>query len=194
MIPAVIMCVIAYLLGSVSSAVIVCHILKLPDPRTEGSQNPGTTNVLRLGGKLPAILTLVCDMLKGFIPVLSAILIGVSGIALGIVALAAVIGHIFPVFFKFKGGKGVATALGSYFAISPLIGISAVIIWLLVVFFSRYSSLASMTMTVLAPILAVIYGQISFIIPAILIAALIIWKHLANIQRLRAGTESKISW
>lgn len=194
MLPAIIMCIIAYLLGSVSTAVLVSQLLKLPDPRTSGSQNPGTTNVLRIGGKLPAILTLIGDMLKGIIPVLIAAILAVPGYMLGVIVLAAVLGHIFPIFFHFKGGKGVATALGGYFAISPLIGISAVIIWLVVVFFSRFSSLASLTMVSLAPICAAIYGNFAFIIPAILIALLIIWKHKENIQRLRAKTESKINW
>jgi glycerol-3-phosphate acyltransferase PlsY len=120
MITVIIFGVISYLIGSLSSAILVCKFLKLPDPRTQGSMNPGTTNVLRIGGKTPALITLAGDMLKGFIPVLIAHLIGMNGFSLGIVAAAAFLGHLYPVFFKFQGGKGVATALGAFIALSPI--------------------------------------------------------------------------
>lgn len=194
MIIAIILSLVAYLIGSLSSAIIVCKFLNLPDPRTTGSMNPGTTNVLRIGGKTPAMITLAGDMLKGFIPVFIAHLVGVTGFFLGLIALAAVIGHLFPIFFKFQGGKGVATSLGTFLALSPIAGIAIIITWILVAVIFRYSSLAAIVASLLAPIFMLIIADKSYFFPVLMITALLIWRHLENIKRLQAGTEGKISF
>lgn len=185
---------IAYAIGSLSSAIFVCKFLNLPDPRTSGSENPGATNVLRIGGKTPALITLGADMLKGFIPVLLAHMSGINGFFTGIVAVAAILGHIFPVFFNFKGGKGVATALGAFLALSPISGLAILITWVTIAATFRYSSLASLISAITAPIFMLLLGNAAYFLPCIIIAAILIWRHIANIQRLRAGTESKISF
>ncbi|EKE00786.1 MAG: Membrane protein containing DUF205 [uncultured bacterium] len=194
MITVIVFCVIAYLIGSLSSAIIVCKFLNLPDPRTQGSMNPGTTNVLRIGGKTPAFITLAGDMLKGFIPVLIGHLIGIGGVFLGLIAMAAFLGHLYPVFFKFQGGKGVATALGSFLALSPVAGIAIIISWILVAVTFRYSSLAALVAAISAPIFMLFFANIGYLIPSLMISAMLIWRHRDNIQRLRAGTENKISF
>ena len=194
MIPAIILSVIAYLIGSLSSAIIVCKFLNLPDPRTQGSMNPGTTNVLRIGGKVPALITLSGDILKGFLPVLIGHLIGISGFFLGLIAIAAFLGHLFPIFFNFQGGKGVATALGTFLALSPIVGIAVVATWILMAAIFRYSSLAAITAAILAPIFMLVFADMGYFLPTLAITAMLVWRHLANIQRLRAGTESKISF
>lgn len=193
MITIIIFVVTAYLCGSLSSAIIVCKLLGLPDPRIEGSGNPGTANVLRIAGKKAAALVLLGDALKGFIPVVVARIFNVDGLALGLVAIAAVIGHIYPIFFKFKGGKGVATFLGTTFALSPIVGIAFILTWLIVAFLSHYASLASLISSILSIIYILIFSKFAYLIPVVAIIALIIWKHRGNIQRLLAGTESKIS-
>jgi len=194
MITAIILSVIAYLIGSLSSAIIVCKFLNLPDPRTQGSMNPGTTNVLRIGGKVPALITLSGDILKGFLPVLIGHLIGISGFFLGLIAIAAFLGHLFPIFFNFQGGKGVATALGTFLALSPIVGIAVVATWILMAAIFRYSSLAAITAAILAPIFMLVFADMGYFLPTLAITAMLVWRHLANIQRLRAGTESKISF
>ena len=186
--------VIAYLIGSLSSAVIVCHFLNLPDPRTQGSMNPGATNVLRIGGKNAAIITLIGDVLKGFIPVLIGHLIGITGIMLGFIAFAAFLGHLFPVFFKFKGGKGVATSFGALLALSPVVGITLAVIWGAVAAITRYSSLAALIAAVAAPILILLFSQPTYFFPVLAITAILLWKHKENIDRLRKGTETKIQF
>jgi acyl phosphate:glycerol-3-phosphate acyltransferase len=194
MITATIFLVIAYLMGSICSAIVVCKLMHLPDPRSQGSNNPGATNVLRIGGKTPAALTLLGDMLKGFIPVLLAAMFGVHGIALGLVAIAALLGHIFPLFFKFKGGKGVATAIGALFGLSLLLGLLAGLTWILVAYIFRYSSLAALVMIITAPIYTLILGDFSYFFPVLIMAGILFWRHWGNIQRLRSGVESKISF
>ena len=194
MITAIILSVIAYLIGSLSSAIIVCKFLNLPDPRAQGSMNPGTTNVLRIGGKVPALITLSGDILKGFLPVLIGHLIGISGFFLGLIAIAAFLGHLFPIFFNFQGGKGVATALGTFLALSPVVGIAVVATWILMAAIFRYSSLAAITAAILAPIFMLVFADMGYFLPTLAITAMLVWRHLANIQRLRAGTESKISF
>jgi len=194
MISAIILSAIAYIIGSISSAILVCKVLNLPDPRTEGSMNPGATNVLRIGGKTPALITLGGDMLKGFLPLLIGHLIGISGFWLGLVAIAALAGHIFPVFFNFNGGKGVATALGTFIALSPFAGILICTCWVLVAVILRYSSLASVIASGLAPIIMLFFGNSGYLLPTLVIAAILIYRHIENIQRLRAGTESKINF
>jgi glycerol-3-phosphate acyltransferase PlsY len=190
----IIFAAIAYLLGSLSSAIIVCRLMGLPDPRSEGSKNPGTTNVLRLGGKNAAALTLLGDALKGLIAVLLARIFGVHGFWLGLVAVVAVIGHIFPLFFQFKGGKGVATAFGATLALSLPLALVGAITWLLVLVFSRYSSLAALVTAVFLPIYCILFADFSYLIPILVMSGLIIWRLWENIQRLKAGTETKVNF
>jgi len=182
---------IAYLLGSLCSAIIVSQICNLPDPCTQGSHNPGATNVLRLSGKKYAAIVLLGDFLKGLVPVLIANLMNLSPFAQGLVGLAAVLGHIYPIFFNFKGGKGVATTLGVLFGFHPMVGIAAIIAWLLVAYFSRYASLASMIAIGIAPFVQ-ISGKNAFI-PLLIIALIVIYQHKNNIIRLRDGNEPKIN-
>ncbi|HVV68334.1 MAG TPA: glycerol-3-phosphate 1-O-acyltransferase PlsY [Gammaproteobacteria bacterium] len=189
----IIFIIIAYLVGSLSSAILVCKAMSLPDPRTEGSGNAGATNVLRIAGKLPAILTLVGDLLKGFLPVLIAYLLGAWGFMLALVALAAVVGHIFPLFFKFQGGKGVATLFGGMLVLSFPIALISLIVWIVVVAISRYISLASLVAVVLGTLLVLFFHTVYFL-PILIAAILIIWRHMENIQRLKAGTENKFNW
>ena len=193
MISVIIFAVIAYLIGSLSSAIIVCKFLNLPDPRTQGSMNPGTTNVLRIGGKTPAIITLAGDILKGFLPVFIAHSIAIDGLFLGLIAIAALLGHVYPIFFKFQGGKGVATAAGAILALSPIAGISTIIVWVLVAAIFKYSSLAALLAAIAAPIFMLLFGNGEYLLPAIMITIIIIWQHRDNIQRLKSGSENKIS-
>lgn len=186
--------VIAYLMGSLSSAILICKAFKLPDPRTEGSMNPGATNVLRIGGKLPAALTLVGDMLKGYLPVLAAHLFGMTGFMLSLVALIAFLGHLYPIFFRFQGGKGVATAAGAMLALAPMVGLAAIIIWLLVAVVFRYSSLAALMAVITTPVLMLFFGDSAYLLPTLVITVGLVWKHWGNIQRLRFGEESKIKF
>jgi glycerol-3-phosphate acyltransferase PlsY len=183
----------AYLLGSISSAIIVCKAMGLPDPRTEGSNNPGATNVLRIGGKKAAALTLFGDMLKGLIPALAANLSGVSEGVLAATAMAAFLGHLYPLFFGFKGGKGVATALGVQFGLGWQIGGSIALIWLFVAKVLNISSLAALVCMALAP-LAVWFFRPSpeLIIAQILISAILFWRHRSNIRNLLSGSEDRI--
>lgn len=183
----------AYLLGSVSSAILVSRFFSLPDPREEGSKNPGATNVLRLSGKKYAALVLVADVLKGFLPVLIAMLFGASFTVLGFICLAAVLGHIFPIFFGFQGGKGVATAIGALLGIHFLMGVAVIATWLLVVYVFRYSSLASIISMALAPFYATIAVSSLTIFPPLFFTTLVIlMKHKDNITRLMDGEEKKI--
>lgn len=194
MLSALIAIIIAYLLGSLSSAILVSKILKTPDPRTEGSGNAGATNVLRIAGKKEAAIVMAGDILKGLIAVWIGHLFHMHAFWLGLVALAAVAGHIFPLYFGFKGGKGVATAIGAVLGLSFISGIVMAAAWGVVAFITRYSSLASLIAIALAPILLLIFAKAAFFIPAVLIAALIAWKHKDNIDRLKNKTESKIEF
>lgn len=189
-----ILAALAYLLGSVNTAVLVCKFMNLPDPRTEGSRNPGATNVLRLAGRQAALFVLIADALKGFIPVVLAWMVGISGFALGLIAIAAVLGHIFPAFFQFKGGKGVATAIGAVFGLSFIVGILVLITWGAVIYFTRYSSLASIVAFVLAPIYILIFSHAAYFLPVVIITGILIWRHWENIQRLQAKTEPKLEF
>lgn len=192
MITVIILGVIAYLLGSLSSAVLVCKFFNLPDPRTQGSCNPGATNVLRIGGKTAGFLTLLGDTLKGFIPVFIAHQVGINGFYLGVIAILVFVGHVFPIFLKFQGGRGVATVLGTLCAISPMLAICAFTTWLLVVIVFRYSSLAALIAAVAVPIYALFLGLFSYFLPLLIISSLLIWRHRDNIYRLRTGAESKV--
>ncbi len=184
---------IAYLFGSVSSAVIVSKLMGLPDPRTEGSNNPGATNVLRLGSKTGAAVTLLGDILKGIIPVAIAVRLGLSDVPLALTGLGAFLGHLYPVFFAFRGGKGVATALGVFLAMSPAVAGVLCLVWLLMAGVSRYSSLSALTAATTAPFVT-LWFEDSYALATMcaLIAGLLFWRHRANIQRLLNGTESRI--
>jgi glycerol-3-phosphate acyltransferase PlsY len=186
--------IIAYLLGSISTAIVVCRLLRLPDPRTEGSRNPGATNVLRLGGKKAAVITLIGDFLKGLLPVLLASAVGASEVGLAGTALAAFLGHLYPVFFGFAGGKGVATALGVILGLSPGVALSALVTWLVMAVTVRISSLSALTAAVLSPFYAWWFDLPKPYSAAILImVVLLVWRHRSNIRNLLAGTEGRIS-
>lgn len=185
--------IIAYLFGSLSSAIIVCRLFRLPDPRTEGSQNPGATNVLRIGGKVPAILTLLGDTLKGVIPVLIAKWLGMNDTTLALVAFAAFIGHLYPIFFGFTGGKGVATLIGCLLALSLPTGLAWLATWLLVALLFRYSSLAALTATLLAPIYIWYFTKNGIYVETLCVIAVFVFvRHKSNIVKLMKGEESKI--
>ncbi|KAF0192302.1 MAG: hypothetical protein FD165_927 [Gammaproteobacteria bacterium] len=190
---AVILIVIAYLLGSLSSAIIVCRILGFPDPRTQGSGNPGATNVLRYGGKKAAIIVLLGDMLKGLLPVAAAQWLGLADGWLALVAFAAFLGHLYPVFFGFEGGKGVATALGVMLGLSWPAGLAVLGTWLATAFVFRYSSLAALTATLLAPLYVwLILGSAEILAMVVVMGCLLIWRHRSNIRKLLDGSEGKI--
>jgi glycerol-3-phosphate acyltransferase PlsY len=187
----------AYLMGSLSFAVIVSRAMGLGDPRSYGSGNPGATNVLRSGNKTAAALTLLLDALKGFVPVFLADQFGTRyGLGEGTVALvgiAAFAGHLWPVFFQFKGGKGVSTAIGVLFGFNPWLGLATLVTWFVIAFFFRYSSLAAIVAAVFAPFYQLLIWGSGPIAGAIaLMALLLLWRHTPNIQKLLAGTESKI--
>lgn len=185
------MIIFAYLLGSISSAVLICRLLGLPDPRTQGSQNPGATNVLRIGGRKAALAVLLCDMLKGTIPVWSGYFLQIDAVILGVIAIAACLGHMYPLFFHFRGGKGVATALG---ALAPIgLDLTGLVIatWLLIVAIFRYSSLAAIISVLLAP-LYTWWIKPQYTLPVAMLCCLIILRHHQNIRRLLEGTEPKV--
>ena len=194
--------VAAYLVGSLSFAVIVSRSMGLNDPRTYGSKNPGATNVLRSGSKAAAIVTLLLDALKGWLPVMLVKWFGETyGLGDGTVAmvgLAAFLGHLFPVFFRFEGGKGVATALGVLLATSWMLGLATGATWLIIAYFFRYSSLASLVAALFAPVYYVFGGGVvwtmdkSIVLSTVVMSALLIWRHAENISRLVKGTESKL--
>lgn len=184
--------IIAYLFGSLSSAIIFSRLFKLPDPRTQGSRNPGTTNILRIAGKKMAILVLLGDMLKGVIPVALASDLRFSTFAVSWIGLAAIFGHLFPIFFQFRGGKGVATAAGVLLAFSLPLGFAVMATWILVAFIFRYSSLAALTATITAPLYNLWLGHHEAEFAILLLSLLIILRHRENIYRLLKGTETKI--
>ena len=183
----------AYLLGSVSSAILISRLLGLPDPRTEGSRNPGATNVLRLGSKLGAVLTLAGDIAKGVLPVLATRWILDEPVLLALAALGAFLGHLFPVYFRFEGGKGVATALGVLAAIDWQLALILIATWLVVAAVFRYSSLAALVTAAAAPVyLFWLTGEPVFVGLGVVLAALLFFRHSENIRRLLCGNESKI--
>ncbi len=185
--------VIAYLLGSVSSAIIVCRLMGLPDPRTEGSENPGATNVLRIGGKRAAVITLAGDLLKGLVPVLLAQLMAPDPLTLAAVGLAAFLGHLYPLFFRFQGGKGVATSLGVFLGLSWLLGLMVIGTWLLMAALFRISSLSALTAALLAPVyVAWLLPSPALVGAAVLMSLLLCWRHRSNIRNLLSGSEDKI--
>lgn len=186
-----IMMLAAYLLGSISSAVLVSKLFRLPDPRLHGSGNPGATNVLRLGGKFPAVLVLLFDILKGTIPVWGSYFLQIEPLYLGIIAICACLGHIFPLFFGFKGGKAVATAFGAMMPIGLDLAGLLIASWIIIVALSGYSSLAAILTVTLAPIFTWFIKPL-YTIPVLMLSILIILRHRENITRLWRGKESKV--
>jgi glycerol-3-phosphate acyltransferase PlsY len=194
--------VAAYLVGSLSFAVIVSGVMGLNDPRTYGSKNPGATNVLRSGSKVAAVATLLLDAIKGWLPV--ALVkwygqpYGLEDGTLAMVGLAAFLGHLFPVFFRFVGGKGVATALGVLMGISGVLGLATVATWLLIAYFFRYSSLASLVAALFAPVYYVFGDGAAWamdkriMLAVVVMSGLLIWRHAENISRLVKGKESRL--
>ncbi|MEY4978530.1 MAG: glycerol-3-phosphate 1-O-acyltransferase PlsY [Pseudomonadota bacterium] len=194
--------VAAYLMGSLSFAVLVSRVMGLNDPRTYGSKNPGATNVLRSGNKAAAVVTLLLDAFKGWLPVA---LVAAWGEAYGLgdgtvalVGLAAFLGHLYPVFFRFQGGKGVATAAGVILAFQPWLGLGALLTWGIMAYFFRYSSLASIVTAVFAPAYFLFGDGVAWSAPGVVVLSLavmgllLVWRHAENINRLLAGTESKL--
>ena len=183
----------AYLLGSISTAIIVCRIMGLPDPHSQGSNNPGATNVLRIGGKKAAAITLLGDALKGVIPVLVGHSLALDAISISIVGFLAFIGHLFPVFFQFRGGKGVATAFGVLATISWATGLCLLATWLIIAKVFRVSSLAALLTACVSPFY-IWYWETSkpLLVLSIVISLLLIWRHKSNIQNLLSGAEEKI--
>jgi glycerol-3-phosphate acyltransferase PlsY len=186
-----------YLVGSLSFAVIVSRVMGLADPRSYGSGNPGATNVLRTGNRAAAVITLALDALKGYVPVIAALVLAERfGWGAGTVAmtgLAAFAGHLWPLFFRFKGGKGVATAAGVLFGFNPLLGLATLATWAIVAAFSRYSSLASLAAAAFAPFYQLLIWEAdAYALAIVVMCLLLIWRHEGNIRKLIAGTESKL--
>lgn len=187
----ILMIAVAYLFGSLSSAVVISRAFGLPDPRTAGSKNPGATNVYRLGGRIPALLVLVMDILKGTIPVYGSYFLGIEPVLLGVVAIAACLGHIFPLYFGFEGGKAVATAFGAMLPIGLDLAGLLILCWIAVVFLTGYSSLGAILAVSLAPLFTYWIKPL-YTIPVAMLSLLIVLRHKDNIARLLAGNESKV--
>jgi glycerol-3-phosphate acyltransferase PlsY len=192
-----IVAVAAYLIGSISFAVVVSAAMGLADPRSYGSGNPGATNVLRTGNKLAAILTLLGDAFKGWLAVWLVVhfgaRFGLDSTAIALAAIAVFLGHLYPVFFRFQGGKGVATAAGVLLAIHPALGLATLLTWLIIAFFFRYSSLAALVAAVFAPFFQVfLFGPSRISLAVVAMSALLIWRHRGNISKLLNGQESRI--
>ena len=186
---------LGYLLGSISSAVVVAKLFGNPDPRTVGSGNPGATNVLRYGGKRAAALTLLGDAIKGVIPVLIARALTAEPALLALTGGAAFLGHLYPIFFGFRGGKGVATAAGVFIGLSPLFGLILIATWLLIAVVFRYASLAAIGAALLAPLYAWFWlPQTPLVWMTVVMVVLLIWRHRSNVRKLLAGDENKIEF
>ena len=193
MLLSIILVAFGYLIGSVSFAVVVSHLMGLPSPRSYGSGNPGATNVLRSGSKKAAILTLLGDAAKGGFALWLAQRIGASELGRAAVALAAFLGHVFPLYFNFRGGKGVATAVGILLVMDLKLGITILGIWVVVALVTRYSSLAAIVAALAAPAIAVmILGKSWYALAVLCMALLLIWRHRGNISKLLAGSENRI--
>lgn len=193
MLTAIALIITGYLAGSMASAIVVCKIMRLGDPRSDGSGNPGATNVLRLYGKPAALLTLMGDVLKGVLPVLLAHAFKVSDLAVSLTALSAFAGHLYPVFFGFRGGKGVATYIGVLFGLQWLLGLAFAGIWLLTALVFRYSSLAALLAAALVPVCgAVLHTSNEYLAVITLMSILLFWRHRSNIRNLITGNEDKI--
>jgi len=189
-----ILIIAGYLIGSISSAILVCKAFGLPDPRTQGSNNPGATNVLRIGGKKAAAITLIGDGAKGTIPILVAQYLGLDLFTMTLIALATFLGHVYPVFFGFKGGKGVATLLGSLFALNYLVGLSFALIWVFVAKVLKISSLSALIATLLTPVIFYFLSNkdLNATYVILLICVWIFFTHRSNIQRLLSKQEGNI--
>ena len=184
---------LAYLLGSVSSAVVIARVMGLPDPRETGSKNPGATNILRYGGKTAAILTLAGDILKGVAAVLIARALTADAMIIALTGFAAFLGHLFPVFFGFRGGKGVATALGVWLALNLWVGLALIVTWVLMAALFRYSSLSALMASLAAPLyVAWLSPGAPYLATMIVMSVILIFRHRSNIRNLMAGTEGKI--
>jgi glycerol-3-phosphate acyltransferase PlsY len=181
----------AYLVGSLSSAVVICRLFQLPDPRTTGSHNPGATNVYRIGGRIPALLVLIMDILKGTLPVYASYFMGIEPVWLGLIGIAACLGHIFPLYFGFIGGKAVATAFGAMLPIGLDLAGLLVLSWIVVVFFTGYSSLGALVAVSLAPFFTWLIKPL-YTLPVAMLSLLIILRHRENIRRLVNRSEGKI--
>ena len=202
LLPPLVATLLAYLIGSLSFAVVVSRFMGLADPRTYGSNNPGATNVLRSGNKVAALLTLLLDGVKGWLPVWWMVHFGAAyGLGQGsvaLVALSAFVGHVWPVFFRFKGGKGVATAAGVLVGIEPFLGLATLATWLIVAYFSRYSSLAALASALFAPAYYFLGHRVAWyvdnriLLAVAVMSAVLIWRHQANIGKLMRGEESRI--
>jgi glycerol-3-phosphate acyltransferase PlsY len=195
--PALAAVVLAYLIGSLSFAVIVSRMWGLADPRTYGSGNPGATNVLRSGSRAAAVLTLALDALKGYVPVMLALIfgprLGLTDFGVALVGLAAFLGHLWPVFFRFQGGKGVATAAGVLLALNPGLGLATLLSWVIIAAFFRYASLASIVAAAFAPFYQLLIWGVEPALACIVpMSLLLIWRHEGNIRKLMAGKESKL--
>ena len=183
--------VVAYLIGSISFGIIFSKIFGLPDPRTVGSGNIGATNIARSGKKLPAILTLLGDALKGWLPVWLALQSNMLMWVVAAVGLAVFFGHLYPIYHKFKGGKGVATALGVMLAVLPMLGLACLLTWALVFAISRLSSLSAIVAAALSPIFAwLLLPYKNYVLMVLVMAVMLVWRHKSNIQKLMNGTES----
>ncbi|MGZ5049508.1 MAG: glycerol-3-phosphate 1-O-acyltransferase PlsY [Methylobacter sp.] len=182
---------VAYLIGSISSAIIICRLMGLPDPREQGSGNPGATNVMRIGGKKAAAITLLGDSLKGFIPVYAANALGLQVELVSATGLAAFVGHLYPIFFEFKGGKGVATSVGVLLGFSWVLGISFMATWYLIYKLGKISSLSALVASSLSPIFAwFIVGDKTIVIASVVMTVFLLWRHQSNIKRLLSGQEA----
>ncbi len=182
----------AYLIGSLSSAIILCKLAGLPDPRSQGSGNPGATNVLRFGGKKLAATVLIIDVIKGVLPVVIACLLGLDQTWMAATAFFAFLGHLYPVFFDFKGGKGVATALGGFLALSPLMAGAALLTWIVIFAISRISSLSAITAAAMTPVYSLwLLDSINARWIVLVMAVMLLLRHTSNIQRLLSGEESQ---
>jgi len=184
---------LAYLIGSISSAVLVARARGMPDPRTVGSGNPGATNILRQGDKAAAALTLVGDLLKGLLPVLLARSVDAGPSLVAMVGAAAFLGHLYPVFFGFRGGKGVATALGVYLGVSIWTGLAVIVTWIASALVFRFSSLAAVLAAIGAPLFVWWWlRELPYLVMSLLLTALLLWRHRTNIRRLLRGEEDRI--
>jgi len=190
--PALAASLLAYFIGSISAAILVCRALGLPDPRTDGSGNPGATNVLRIGGKKPAAMTLAGDLFKGLIPVAIANTLSDNTALIALVGLGALLGHLYPIFFNFEGGKGVATAFGVAFGLNPFAGVVAALLWGASAFAFKRSSLAALIAFSLLPLYWFWNQAPSYAVLSVMIAGLLYYTHRGNIKRLIDGTEPKI--
>jgi glycerol-3-phosphate acyltransferase PlsY len=184
---------LAYLFGSISSAIVLCRIAGYPDPRRQGSGNPGATNIFRLYGKRAAAITLAGDLLKGLLPVLIGRALHAPDMILAGMGVAAFLGHLYPIFFQFEGGKGVATFIGILYGLAWPAGVAFMLVWIVIAAIFRYSSLSALVATALSPVLVFIsVPSYAYLAATLLMAGFIFWRHQANIRKLLTGTERKI--